>query len=128
MPRQRLGRSSGRLPGAIIGLGVLSAGPIISSLFHTRWKRISGPHKFGAGMIEGVAGPESANNASAQSAFIPLFTLGIPPNVTMAILFGALLIHGLQPGPLMMKEHPDFFWGVVVSMYLGNVFLLILNP
>ncbi len=74
-----------------------------------------------------MAAPESANNASAQGAFIPLFTLGIPPNVTMAILFGALMIHGLQPGPLLVKEHPDFFWGVVTSMYLGNILLLFLN-
>lgn len=118
--------------GTIIGfcLGVIpGAGPIISPFVaYTLEKRISREsHKFGTGMIAGVAGPESANNASAQSAFIPLFTLGIPPNVTMAILFGALMIHGLQPGPLMMKEHPDFFWGVVISMYLGNAFLLILN-
>jgi putative tricarboxylic transport membrane protein len=77
--------------------------------------------------VVAVSLPESANNASAQAAFIPLFSLGIPPNVTMAILFGALLIHGLQPGPLLMKEHPDFFWGVVISMYLGNVILVILN-
>ncbi len=111
-------------------LGVLpGAGPVISSFVsYSVEKRISRyPEKFGTGMIEGVAGPESANNASAQGAFIPLLTLGIPPNVTMAILFGALMIHGLQPGPLLMKDHPDFFWGVVVSMYLGNVMLVFLN-
>jgi len=118
--------------GTIIGffLGLLpGAGPVISSLVsYTVEKRLSKePEKFGTGMIEGVAAPESANNASAQGAFIPLFTLGIPPNVTMAILFGALMIHGLQPGPLLIKEHPDFFWGVVVSMYLGNLMLVILN-
>jgi putative tricarboxylic transport membrane protein len=91
-------------------------------------KRISKyPEKFGTGVIEGVAGPESANNASAQGAFIPLLTLGIPPNITMAILFGALMIHGLQPGPLLMKDHPDFFWGVVISMYIGNLILVFLN-
>jgi len=111
-------------------LGVLpGAGPVISSFVsYTVEKRISRyPEKFGTGMIEGVAGPESANNASAQGAFIPLLTLGIPPNVTMAILFGALMIHGLQPGPLLMKDHPDFFWGVVISMYLGNLMLVFLN-
>jgi putative tricarboxylic transport membrane protein len=111
-------------------LGVLpGAGPVISSFVsYTVEKRISRyPEKFGTGMIEGVAGPESANNASAQGAFIPLLTLGIPPNVTMAILFGALMIHGLQPGPLLMKDHPDFFWGVVTSMYLGNLMLVFLN-
>ena len=111
-------------------LGVLpGAGPVISSFVsYTVEKRISRyPEKFGTGMIEGVAGPESANNASAQGAFIPLLTLGIPPNVTMAILFGALMIHGLQPGPLLMKDHPGFFWGVVTSMYLGNLMLVFLN-
>lgn len=111
-------------------LGLLpGAGPVISSFVsYTVEKRLSDhPEKFGTGMIEGVAAPESANNASAQAAFIPLFTLGIPPNVTMAILFGALMIHGLQPGPLLIQEHPDFFWGVVVSMYIGNIFLVILN-
>jgi putative tricarboxylic transport membrane protein len=120
------------LRGTVLGffLGLLpGAGPVVSSFVsYTVEKRMSKtPERFGTGMIEGVAGPESANNASAQGAFIPLFTLGIPPNVTMAILFGALMIHGLQPGPLLIKEHPDFFWGVVVSMYLGNIMLVILN-
>ncbi len=118
--------------GTVLGffLGILpGAGPIVSTFIsYSIEKRISKhPEDFGTGMIEGVAGPESANNASAQGAFIPLFTLGIPPNVTMAILFGALIIHGLQPGPLLVKEHPDFFWGVVISMYVGNIMLLVLN-
>jgi putative tricarboxylic transport membrane protein len=118
--------------GTLLGffLGILpGAGPIISSFVsYTVEKKISKcPEKFGTGMIEGVAGPESANNASAQAAFIPLFVLGIPPNVTMAILLGALIIFGLQPGPLLLKNHPDFFWGVITSMYIGNVMLLILN-
>ena len=91
-------------------------------------KRISkNPEKFGKGAIEGVAGPESANNSAASGAFIPFFTLGIPPNVAMALLFGALLIHGMRPGPFLLKEHPDIFWGVISSMYIGNVMLLILN-
>jgi putative tricarboxylic transport membrane protein len=130
---QDLAKSKGAiLRGTIIGffLGILpGAGPVISSFVsYSVEKRISKhPEKFGTGLIEGVAAPESANNASAQGAFIPLFTLGIPPNVTMAILFGALMIHGLQPGPLLVKEHPDFFWGVVTSMYLGNILLLFLN-
>ncbi len=120
------------LRGTMIGffLGILpGAGPVISSFVsYTIEKRISKyPEKFGTGVIEGVAAPESANNASAQGAFIPLLTLGIPPNVTMAILFGALMIHGLPPGPLLIKEHPDFFWGVVTSMYLGNIMLVFLN-
>ena len=120
------------LRGTLIGffLGILpGAGPIVSSFIsYSLEKRISRyPEKFGTGVIEGVAAPESANNASAQGAFIPLFTLGIPPNVTMAILFGALVIYGLQPGPLLIKQHPDFFWGVIVSMYIGNIMLLVLN-
>jgi putative tricarboxylic transport membrane protein len=112
------------------GLGILpGAGPVISTFTsYTVEKRLSKhPEIFGTGAIEGVAAPESANNASAQAAFIPLFTLGIPPNITMAILFGALMIHGLQPGPLLIREHPDFFWGVVTSMYIGNALLLVLN-
>jgi putative tricarboxylic transport membrane protein len=85
------------------------------------------PEKFGSGAIEGVAGPESANNAASQASFIPLLTLGIPANVVMAILLGALMIYNIKPGPLLIKNHPDLFWGVVGSMYIGNVMLLILN-
>lgn len=79
------------------------------------------------GAIEGVAAPEAANNIAASSAFIPLLTLGIPPNVVLAILFGAFLIHGITPGPLLLKDHPDVFWGLVSSMYVGNIMLLFLN-
>jgi putative tricarboxylic transport membrane protein len=78
-------------------------------------------------MIEGVAGPEAANNAAAGGGFIPLLTLGIPANAVMAILLGALMIHGLQPGPLLVKQAPDVFWGIITSMYVGNVMLLVLN-
>jgi len=85
------------------------------------------PEKFGSGAIEGVAAPESANNAASQASFIPLLTLGIPANVVMAILLGALMIYNIKPGPLLIKNHPDLFWGVVGSMYIGNVMLLILN-
>ncbi len=85
------------------------------------------PEKFGTGVIEGVAAPESANNAASTGAFIPLLTLGVPPNVIMALLFGALLVHGIQPGPLLMTQHPDVFWGVIASMYVGNAMLLVLN-
>ena len=74
-----------------------------------------------------MAGPEAANNAAAGGAFIPLLTLGIPPNVVMALLLGAFIVHGLQPGPLMMTQKPDLFWGIVASMYIGNVMLLVLN-
>jgi putative tricarboxylic transport membrane protein len=118
--------------GTVLGffLGVLPGGGAVISSFvsYAVEKRISKhPEKFGTGMIEGVAGPESANNAATGGAFIPLLSLGIPANAVMALLLGALIIHGIQPGPLMMKHHPDIFWGTVASMYLGNLLLLILN-
>jgi len=91
-------------------------------------KRVSKhPEKFGTGMIEGVAGPEAANNAATGGAFVPLLTLGIPSNAVMALLLGALIIYGVQPGPRLVAEHPQLFWGVVASMYVGNVMLLVLN-
>ena len=118
--------------GTFIGffLGILPGGGAVIASFgaYAVEKRISKhPEKFGTGAIEGVAAPESANNAASQGAFIPLLTLGIPANVVMAILLGALLIHDIKPGPLLIKNHPDLFWGVVGSMYIGNVMLLILN-
>jgi putative tricarboxylic transport membrane protein len=85
------------------------------------------PEQFGKGAIQGVAGPESSNNAATGGTMIPLLSLGIPPNVTMALLMGALMIHGLRPGPLLFQEHPEVFWGIITSMYTGNVMLLILN-
>jgi putative tricarboxylic transport membrane protein len=85
------------------------------------------PEQFGTGRIEGVAGPESANNAASSGTFIPLLSLGIPVNPSTAILMGALLILGLQPGPLLITNRPDLFWGVVASMYIGNVMLVMLN-
>jgi putative tricarboxylic transport membrane protein len=85
------------------------------------------PERFGRGAIEGVAGPEATNNAASGGALIPLLTLGVAPNVPMALLLGAFLIHGVQPGPLMITERPELFWGVVASMYVGNVLLLALN-
>lgn len=85
------------------------------------------PEKFGKGAMEGVAGPESANNAASGGAFIPLLTLGIPSNAVMAILLGALMIHNIIPGPFLMEKHPDLFWGTICSMYIGNVMLLVLN-
>lgn len=91
-------------------------------------KRISKhPEKFGTGVIEGVAGPESANNAAAQSNFIPLFVLGIPSNAVMGLLLGSLMIHNVVPGPFFITKHPDIFWGTVISMYIGNALLLVLN-
>jgi len=120
------------LRGTILGffLGILPGGGAVVSSFasYAIEKRVSKyPEKFGTGVIEGVAAPETANNAAAQASFIPLLSLGIPPNVVMAILFGGLLIHGIQPGPLLIQKHPDLFWGVVMSMYLGNMMLLALN-
>jgi putative tricarboxylic transport membrane protein len=85
------------------------------------------PEKFGQGAIEGVAGPETANNAATGGGFVPLLSLGIPSNVIMAILLGALLIHGVAPGPMLIQDHPDIFWGVIASMYIGNGMLLLLN-
>jgi len=120
------------LRGTVIGffLGILPGGGAVLASFvsYAIEKRVSKyPEKFGTGVIEGVAAPESANNAAAQSSFIPLLSLGIPPNVVMAVLFGGLLIHGIQPGPLLIRNHPDIFWGVVMSMYVGNLMLLALN-
>jgi putative tricarboxylic transport membrane protein len=111
-------------------LGVLPGGGAVISSFasYALEKRMSPrPDQFGKGAIEGVAGPEAANNAAAGGAFIPLMTLGIPPNVVMALLLGAFIVHGLQPGPLMMVQSPQVFWGIVASMYIGNLMLLILN-
>jgi len=120
------------LRGSILGflLGVLpGGGPVIAAFVsYGLEKRLSKePHRFGKGAIEGVAGPESANNSACSGGFIPLFTLGIPPNVVLALFFGAMLIHGIRPGPLLLQDHPDIFWGVVSSMYIGNVMLLVLN-
>jgi putative tricarboxylic transport membrane protein len=111
-------------------LGTLPGGGAVISSFasYAMEKRLSKtPERFGKGAIEGVAGPEASNNAAAGGAFIPLLTLGIPPNVIMALLLGAFIIHGLQPGPLLMVQSPNVFWGIVASMYIGNVMLLVLN-
>ncbi len=118
--------------GTLIGflLGILpGAGGIVSTFVsYTVEKKLSrSPEQFGRGMIAGVAGPEAANNAASGGAFIPLLTLGIPCNVVMAMLLGALMIHGVRPGPLLMGEHPDLVWGLIASMYVGNGMLLLLN-
>ena len=118
------GSAVGFALGLIPGMGAA----ISSIISYTMEKKISGdPRKFGTGAIEGVAGPETANNATAGGAFIPLLSLGIPCNVVLAVLMGAFLIHGITPGPLLLKENPALFWGVVGSMYVGNIMLLILN-
>src|SRR5207253_4315470 len=85
------------------------------------------PSRFGKGAIEGVAGPESANNAGAQTSFIPLLTLGIPENAVMALMVGAMTIHNIQPGPQVMTSNPQLFWGLVTSMWIGNLMLVVLN-
>jgi putative tricarboxylic transport membrane protein len=110
----------GNLPGG---------GPVFSTFMsYGVEKRFSKhPERFGQGAIEGVAGPESANNAAATSSFIPLLTLGVPTSAVLSLMFGALLIHGVTPGPFLLKENPDVFWGVVCSMYIGNAMLLVLN-
>jgi putative tricarboxylic transport membrane protein len=118
--------------GSVLGflLGILPGGGAIlaSFLSYGIEKRLSKePERFGKGAIEGVAGPETANNAAAGGALIPLLALGIPPNVVMAMLFSAMITHGIQPGPLVMKNDPGLFWGLVASMYVGNVLLVLLN-
>jgi putative tricarboxylic transport membrane protein len=120
------------LRGTVVGffLGILPGGGAILSSFvsYALEKRFSKhPEAFGTGVIAGVAAPESANNAASQSCLIPLLSLGIPPNVVMAVLYGGLLIHGIQPGPFLVRDHPDIFWGLSMSMYAGSVMLLALN-
>ncbi|MFH0813243.1 MAG: tripartite tricarboxylate transporter permease [Pseudomonadota bacterium] len=120
------------LRGSVVGffLGLIPGGGALLASFasYTIEKRISKhPERFGTGVIEGVAGPESANNAGAQGNFIPLFVLGIPSNAVMGLLLGALMIHNIVPGPFFITKHPDIFWGTVVSMYIGNALLLVLN-
>jgi putative tricarboxylic transport membrane protein len=131
--RKDLGQASGAIGrGSLIGfvLGVLpGGGAVLSSLaaYALEKRRAKQPERFGQGAVEGVAAPETANNAAATSSFIPLLTLGIPANATMALMFGALLIQGIQPGPQLVTEHPDVFWGVINSMYIGNILLLIMS-
>jgi len=118
--------------GSVIGffLGILpGGGPLISTFTsYAVEKRISRhPESFGHGAIAGVAGPETANNAGSTSCMIPLLSLGIPSNVIPALLLGALMIHGITPSPFLIKENPQVFWGVIASMYVGNIFLILLN-
>jgi putative tricarboxylic transport membrane protein len=118
------GTALGFFLGLLPGVGAM----IPTFISYALEKRLSKhPEKFGAGEIAGVAGPEAANNAGVGGSMVPLLTLGIPPSAIMALLMGALMIQGVQPGPLMIKEHPEVFWGLVASMYLGNGMLLLLN-
>ena len=118
----------GTLIGFVVGI-IPGGGAVISSLVsYAVEKKVSKrPEEFGQGAIEGVAGPESANNAASSSSFIPLLTLGIPGNASIAMIFAALMIKGVTPGPFLIQEHPEIFWGVIASMYVGNVMLLVLN-
>jgi putative tricarboxylic transport membrane protein len=118
--------------GSIIGffVGILPGGGTIIPTFmsYSLEKRLSRyPEKFGTGVIEGVAAPETANNAATGGSMVTLLSLGIPANVSIAVLLGAFIIHGIQPGPLLLAQHPQLFWGTIASMYIGNVMLVILN-
>jgi putative tricarboxylic transport membrane protein len=122
------------LRGTALGsaLGILPGGGALLSAFaaYTIEKKIKlkpGEIPFGKGNIRGIAGPESANNAGAQTSFIPLLTLGIPPNAVMALMVGAMTIHNIQPGPQVMTSNPELFWGLIASMWIGNAMLIILN-
>jgi TctA family transporter len=120
------------LRGTAIGsiLGVLPGGGALLASFasYAVEKKLSkNPERFGTGEIRGVAGPESANNAGAQTAFIPLLTLGIPATATMALMIGAMMIHNIQPGPQVMASNPSLFWGLIASMWIGNAMLVVLN-
>ncbi|WP_143175260.1 tripartite tricarboxylate transporter permease [Cryptosporangium aurantiacum] len=131
--RADLRQASGAIGrGGVLGfvLGILpGGGAVLSSLaaYAVEKRRSRHPERFGHGAIEGVAAPETANNAAATSSFIPLLSLGLPANATMAVIFGALLIQGVTPGPQLVTEQPELFWGVINSMYLGNVLLLIMS-
>jgi putative tricarboxylic transport membrane protein len=118
----------GTLLGFLLGI-IPGGGPTIAAFasYAVEKKVSSHPEKFGTGTIEGVAGPEAANNSATAGGFIPLFLIGIPTNGILAMLFSALLIHGLQPGPLLLQQNPEIFWGTVISMYIGNIMLLVLN-
>jgi len=120
------------LRGTALGsmLGILPGGGALLASFgaYTLEKKVSKhPEQFGKGAIAGVAGPESANNAGAQTSFIPMLTLGIPSNAVMALMIGALMIQGIAPGPQVMNEKPQLFWGLIASMWVGNLMLVVLN-
>ncbi len=118
------GTALGSILGILPGNGAV-LGPFAS--YSVEKKLAKDPSRFGRGAIEGVAGPEAANNAGAQTAFIPLLTLGIPPNAVMALMVGAMTIHGIIPGPQVMTKNPQLFWGMIASMWVGNLMLLVIN-
>jgi putative tricarboxylic transport membrane protein len=132
-PKDEMRRAWGAIArGTGVGslLGILPGGGAVLGSFASYMleKRIArDPSRFGKGAIEGVAGPESANNAAAQTSFIPMLTLGLPTNPVMALMVGAMIIQGIQPGPMVITKQPELFWGMIVSMWLGNLFLVVLN-
>ena len=114
--------------GAVLGILPGNGAVLAPFASYTLEKKLAkDPSRFGKGAIEGVAGPEAANNAGAQTAFIPLLTLGIPPNAVMALMVGAMTIHGIVPGPQVMTKQPELFWGMIASMWLGNLMLVVIN-
>jgi putative tricarboxylic transport membrane protein len=118
----------GGIIGFIIGVLPGAGGTIATILSYTTEKSLSKhPEEFGKGAIEGVAGPESANNSDTAGALVPLLTLGLPGGAVTAVLLGAFIMYGIQPGPMLFKDHPDVVWGLIDSMYIGNIMLLILN-
>ena len=120
------------LRGTMVGsaLGILPGGGAMLSSFasYAMEKKLSrNPEQFGRGALAGVAGPEAANNAGAQASFIPLLCLGIPANAVIGVIMGALLMAGVTPGPMLIVDHPELFWGVIASMFVGNLMLVVLN-
>ena len=133
---ERQGSRAGYLPGRsrhcawVRFLGLLPGGGAMISSFasYAIEKRLSkNPHEFGHGAVAGLAGPEAANNAGAQTSFIPMLTLGIPSNGVMALMIGAMIVHNIAPGPFVMVSNPEVFWGLIASMWIGNVMLVVLN-
>jgi putative tricarboxylic transport membrane protein len=123
MPMLR-GTGIGSFFGALPGTGA----SIASFMSYAVEKKIAkDPSRFGNGAIEGITAPEAANNAAAQTAFVPTLSLGIPGDAVMALMLGALIIHGIQPGPMLMTQQPELFWGLIVSFGIGNIMLMVLN-
>lgn len=126
--RSRLSILRGSIIGFLIGIIPGGGGTVSSVVAYGVEKKISRrPERFGRGAVEGLAATETADNASSNSSFIPLLTLGVPPNPVLALIFGALLMQNIVPGPNLVSDHPDVFWGVIASMYIGNILLLVLN-
>src|SRR5699024_10153818 len=115
-----IGGFFGLLPGPSAMISTFASYRLEKSLSKT-------PGKFGKGAIAGVSGPEAANSGAATSSIVPILCLGIPFSATLALMLSAMMVHGVQPGPMLIVDHPDLFWGVIASMFIGNVFLVILN-